>query len=236
MLIKWQHLWNLISCYTVAYITKQTEDADQLRYAEDVLIAQKCLRIFQGAAYLDPFYPSPFDIRAVVPAALLKALNSLPTVFNSQTEHPGQASNLRIQLELPHPPETPPTPDEAMSSHGQPLVYEGDEPVYIGSALQSGPHDSVVPCKVIPTHSRCQYAFNGQVSSCGRCEILRFHAATMEWVAGEHGRLPEGRAPVLGGYEPWPERDPLYYALRTQDMRLGKAGPRMVCDIVQDPL
>ncbi|KAJ7773227.1 hypothetical protein B0H16DRAFT_1511575 [Mycena metata] len=91
-------------------------------------------------------------------------------------------------------------------------------PIYLGSAIFM--HDdgvtqkSVQPCKIGPHlyPSPCSVAFGArEVSHHGRYDLLLFDPAMMEWVPTSHGRIPEGRTPIEGGYEE-NIRDKLYHA------------------------
>ncbi|KAJ7035010.1 hypothetical protein C8F04DRAFT_1259369 [Mycena alexandri] len=91
-------------------------------------------------------------------------------------------------------------------------------PIYLGSAIfmkdDGVTQKSVQPCKIGPHlyPSPCSVAFGGrEVSHHGRYDLLLFDHATMEWVPTSHGRIPEGRTPVEGGYEE-NVHDKLYHA------------------------
>ncbi|KAJ7066926.1 hypothetical protein C8F01DRAFT_1365129 [Mycena amicta] len=108
----------------------------------------------------------------------------------------------------------------------------GGEPMYIGSALMM--HDdqatpkSVHPCKIGPHlyPSPCSVPYGGgEHSHHGRYDLLLFDEATMEWVPTSHGRIPEGRTPIEGGYEENIQQK-LYHARGRHNNLLipGKAG------------
>ncbi|KAJ7274396.1 hypothetical protein B0H12DRAFT_1088528 [Mycena haematopus] len=90
-------------------------------------------------------------------------------------------------------------------------------PIYVGSAIftkEDGTQKSVQPCKIGPHlyPSPCSVAYGGrEVSHHGRYDLLLFDTTTMEWVPTSHGRIPEGRTPIEGGYEE-NIRDKLYHA------------------------
>ncbi|KAJ6494793.1 hypothetical protein C8R47DRAFT_1117216 [Mycena vitilis] len=91
-------------------------------------------------------------------------------------------------------------------------------PVYLGSAIfmrdDGVTQKSVQPCKIGPHlyPSPCSVAYGGrEVSHHGRYDLLLFDPQTMEWVPTSHGRIPEGRTPIEGGYEE-NIRDKLYHA------------------------
>ncbi|KAJ6474548.1 hypothetical protein DFH09DRAFT_1266584 [Mycena vulgaris] len=89
-------------------------------------------------------------------------------------------------------------------------------PVYVGSAIFM--HDggsspkSVQPGKIAHhLHPPCQIAYGGrELGHHGRYEVLIIDESMMEWVHTSHGRVPEGRTPVDGGYEE--NHDKLYHA------------------------
>ncbi|KAJ7739761.1 hypothetical protein DFH07DRAFT_839792 [Mycena maculata] len=91
-------------------------------------------------------------------------------------------------------------------------------PVYLGSALfmkdDGVTQKSVQPCK-IAFHLRpspCSVAYgNAEILHHGRYDLLLFDESTMEWVTTSHGRIPEGRTPIEGGYEE-NIHDKLYHA------------------------
>jgi len=85
----------------------------------------------------------------------------------------------------------------------------GGEPVFVGSSVSPG---SVHPCKLVP-HLRpvCRVAYGGgELEHQGRYDILPI-TQEHEWVPTSHGRVPEGRRPVDGGYEESGHR--LYHAV-----------------------
>ncbi|KAF5367503.1 hypothetical protein D9758_003680 [Tetrapyrgos nigripes] len=89
---------------------------------------------------------------------------------------------------------------------GNPPFQDLDgSPVFIGSALFD---KSVHPCKIAPNlGSVCLVAYGGgERAHDGRYDLLPFDPNTMEWVPASHGRIPDGRRPVEGGYEENGER------------------------------
>ncbi|KAJ7158787.1 hypothetical protein C8R46DRAFT_400812 [Mycena filopes] len=107
--------------------------------------------------------------------------------------------------------------------------------IYIGSAIfmrdDGVTQKSVQPCKIGPHlyPSPCSVAYGGrEVSHHGRYDLLLFDHATMEWVPTSHGRIPEGRTPVEGGYEE-NIHDKLYHAqARINNLPIpGKTGPHL---------
>lgn len=85
---------------------------------------------------------------------------------------------------------------------GQPPCFDldGRSPVYLGSALFE---KSVHPCKIAPhLNPPCSVPYGGgEHSHHGRYDLLPFTPQTMEFVRTSHGRIPDGRRPVEGGYE-----------------------------------
>jgi hypothetical protein len=47
----------------------------------------------------------------------------------------------------------------------------------------------------------CLQGSLGEHAHSGRYDLLPFDPNTMEWVSASHGRVPDGRRPVEGGYE-----------------------------------
>ncbi|KAJ6482219.1 hypothetical protein C8R47DRAFT_1178231 [Mycena vitilis] len=90
-------------------------------------------------------------------------------------------------------------------------------PVYVGSAIFMHDHGrepkSVQPGKVAPhLHPPCQIAYGGhELGHHGRYDVLIIDENMMEWVHTSHGRIPEGRIPIEGGYEE--NGDKLYHAV-----------------------
>ncbi|KAJ6619710.1 hypothetical protein B0H10DRAFT_1672071, partial [Mycena sp. CBHHK59/15] len=97
-----------------------------------------------------------------------------------------------------------------------PFADLDNSPIYLGSALfmKDGRVSSVQPCKLgfhlYPSPVSVPYG-GGEVSHHGRYDLLLFDEATMEWVPTSHGRVPEGRTPIEGGYEE-NIHDKLYHA------------------------
>jgi len=95
---------------------------------------------------------------------------------------------------------------------GRPPFYDADgtSPVFIGSALMER---SVHPCKIGPhlqPFAAVPYG-GGEHGHRGRYDLLPFIPEQMEWVPTSHGRIPDGRRPVEGGYEEGGEK--LYHAV-----------------------
>ncbi|KAJ6549799.1 hypothetical protein B0H19DRAFT_952230, partial [Mycena capillaripes] len=82
-------------------------------------------------------------------------------------------------------------------------------PVYGGSAIVTfrDPRDGgninfVQPTKITPHPiPTCTYIEYGADSKhFGRYEVLVIDGRSMEWIQTSHGRIPEGRTPIEGGY------------------------------------
>lgn len=100
-----------------------------------------------------------------------------------------------------------PSQDQA----GVPPLRDADgSPVFIGSALFP---KSVHPCKIIPRLSpAARVPYGGtEHGHNGRYDLLPFVPQQMEWVPASHGRLPQGRRAIEGGYEESGQK--LYHAL-----------------------
>ncbi|EPQ54075.1 hypothetical protein GLOTRDRAFT_77982 [Gloeophyllum trabeum ATCC 11539] len=95
---------------------------------------------------------------------------------------------------------------------GRPPCFDADgqSPVFLGSALFP---NSVHPCKIVPSlNPPCRVPYGGgEHEHNGRYDLLPFTPETMEWVPTSHGRIPDGRRPVEGGYEEHGAK--LYHAL-----------------------
>ncbi|TFK40325.1 hypothetical protein BDQ12DRAFT_602682 [Crucibulum laeve] len=117
-----------------------------------------------------------------------------------------------------------PDPQQA----GQPVAYDADgvSPIFIGSALFE---NSVHPCKIGPHLSPAASVPYGGTEHAhhGRYDLLPFISQQMEWVPTAHGRIPEYRRPVEGGYED--NGSKLYHALANfQGIRVpGKTGEHL---------
>ncbi|KAF4613880.1 hypothetical protein D9613_007536 [Agrocybe pediades] len=121
------------------------------------------------------------------------------------TQQPPPPSGYRIPLTTDAPF---PGPEITLP----PPFYDADgtSPVFIGSALMEG---SVHPCKIGP-HLRpfAVVPYGGsEFGHHGRYDLLPFRHEQMEWVHTSHGRFPEGRRPVEGGYEE--DGNKLYHAV-----------------------
>ena len=99
----------------------------------------------------------------------------------------------------------PLTTQAAFPDHAQagpaPFTDLDGSPVFIGSALMER---SVHPCKIGPhlQPSCVAVPYGGtEFSHHGRYDLLPYREQDMEWVPASHGRIPEGRRPVEGGYE-----------------------------------
>jgi len=115
---------------------------------------------------------------------------------------PGRApSGERIALTFP----------EAFPAHlvgSNPCTEADGSPVYLGSALgsenPSDPlHNSIHPCKIVPHLSPpCRVPYGGaEYEHRSRYDLLPFDQQTMKWVPASHGRIPDGRIPIIGGVE-----------------------------------
>ena len=94
---------------------------------------------------------------------------------------------------------------------GPPVTYDLDgSPIFIGSVLFD---NAVHPCKIGPhLDPPAQVAYGGvEQGHHGRYDLLPFVPEQMEWVQTSHGRIPDGRRAVEGGYEEGGEK--LYHAL-----------------------
>ena len=117
---------------------------------------------------------------------------------------------------------------------GPPAAYDGDRPVFLGSALFER---AVHPCKIIPAFTpppRVGYG-GGEVEHRGRYDLLPFDPNTMVWVPTHNGEIPPGARPVEGGYEENGEK--LYHALAQVNGVLvpGKTGVHLVSVFWDDP-
>ncbi|KAG8810106.1 hypothetical protein FRC19_004779 [Serendipita sp. 401] len=101
-----------------------------------------------------------------------------------------------------------PIPDEKVT--GPSLFPDADGGrQFLGSAMLG---TSVQPCKIIPNHSPpCHVPLCGEIEHHGRYTLLPFDPATMEWVFTSKGQIPEGRTPIVGGYEDTIEK--IYHAV-----------------------
>ena len=105
------------------------------------------------------------------------------------------------------------------------------QPVYVGSAIFE---NSVHPCKIVPHLNlpvRVPYG-GGEHEHRGRFDLLQIDDRTMEWVITGHGKIPQGRRPVEGGYEENGAR--LFHALaQIDDVWVpGKTGEHLVSALV----
>ncbi|KAJ7744067.1 hypothetical protein DFH07DRAFT_1063468 [Mycena maculata] len=92
--------------------------------------------------------------------------------------------------------------------------------IYVGSAIfthEDGRPKHVQPGKVgHHLNPPCHVPYGGrEIGHHGRYDILIIDHAMMEWVHTSHGRIPEGRTPVEGGYEE--NGDRLYHAIAHVD-------------------
>ena len=149
--------------------------------------------------------------------------SSQPPPYQEQQHQTPPPSGFRIPLstdaQLPSPQQL-----------GQPVCYDADgrSPVFLGSAIFP---NSVHPCKICPHLAPpCRVPYGGgEHDHHGRYDLLPFDPNTMEWVPTGHGRVPQGRRPVEGGYEQGGGK--LYHALALIDgVRVpGKTGEHLVC-------
>ncbi|KAI0671769.1 hypothetical protein C8Q78DRAFT_1030799 [Trametes maxima] len=119
--------------------------------------------------------------------------------------HQAPPSGFRIPL-------TDDAPFPRSEQAGQPVAYDADgcTPVFVGSALFG---NAVHPCKIVPSfRPPVRVSYGGEEREHrGRYDLLPFDPNTMEWVPTSHGRIPDGRRPVEGGYEE--DGGKLYHAL-----------------------
>ncbi|KAJ7473140.1 hypothetical protein B0H11DRAFT_1866710 [Mycena galericulata] len=136
------------------------------------------------------------------------------------------ASGFRIKLST----EAPLQHHDLERAGRAPFADLDRSPVYVGSAIfmhgDGMTHKSVQPGKVAPhLHPPCHVPYGGQeIGHHGRYDVLIIDDGRMEWVRTSHGRIPEGRTPVEGGYEENHER--LFHAVARVDGILvpGKTG------------
>ena len=138
-----------------------------------------------------------------------RALNP-PSMPQSPSSHLGGGaapppSGVRVPL-------TTGTPFPGRAQTGVPvgLALDGRSEIFVGSALLDR---SVHPCKIVPAlDPPCRVPYAGtEFEHRGRFDLLPFDPNTMEWVPTGHGRLPQGRRLVEGGYEEHGGK--LYHAL-----------------------
>jgi len=136
-----------------------------------------------------PIVPPHFEAHS--PPAYQNVPPSAPSTSNAAAAPP---SGYRVPLTT-----TAAFPDPGQTGH--PPCYESNgSPIFIGSALFE---KSVQPCKIGPHLSPfASVAFGGlEHGHHGRYDLLPFVPQTMEFVPTSHGRIPEGRRPIEGGYE-----------------------------------
>jgi Protein of unknown function (DUF3421) len=137
-----------------------------------------------------PIVPPHFDPH---PPAYQNSPSAVASTRDSPVSPPS-ASGYRIPLTT-----AAPFPD--LSQAGHPPCYDvNGSPIFIGSALFE---KSVQPCKIGPHLSPfALVAFGGlEHGHHGRYDLLPFSPQTMEFVPTSHGRIPQGRRPIDGGYE-----------------------------------
>lgn len=113
------------------------------------------------------------------------------------------------------------------------VAYDADgrSQVYLGSARLP---NAVHPCKIVPAlrpHCRVPYG-GGEHEHHGSYDVLPFDGNLMEWVITSNGQVPQGRQPVVGGYEDHGAQ--LYHALaRVNGVEVpGKTATHLVSFIV----
>jgi hypothetical protein len=145
-----------------------------------------------------------------------------PPPYPSTTPRP--PSGFRVALSFPS---DSPFPSLAYTREPPCRDADGVSPVFIGSAILQR---SVHPCKIAPHLSPpCHVSYGGsELAHNGRYDLLPFDPETMEWVPTSHGRIPDKRDPVQGGYEEHGAR--LYHAMaRVQGTLVpGKTGEHLV--------
>ncbi|THH20720.1 hypothetical protein EW146_g660 [Bondarzewia mesenterica] len=131
-------------------------------------------------------------------------------------------SGYRIPLDTKDPFPT----DAAQTRYPPFFDADGSSPVYFGSALFPR---SVHPCKIAPRiQPPCRVPYGGgEYEHRGRYDLLPFTPETMVLVKTSHGKIPEGRRPVEGGYEEGGNK--LYHAVaEVQGVRIpGKTGEHL---------
>ena len=143
--------------------------------------------------------------------------------YNTTPQHPAAAARMSDYPphgygESPAPPPSgyriPLSDDSPFPESFQalaPVAHDLDgSPIYLGSVLLE---TAVHPCKVGPNlFPHAMYAYGGaEVGHEGRYDMLPFVGDQMEWVPASHGRIPDGRRPVEGGYEEG--GDKLYHSI-----------------------
>lgn len=144
--------------------------------------------------------PEKFDHNSRAPPP-----HGSPPAYAAQQPPP---SGIRIPLD---------TASSFFPSHdqlGPPVSYDADgvSPIFLGSALMG---NSVHPCKIGPHLSPAAHVPYGGAEYLhhGRYDLLPFVPQQMEWVRTSHGRIPNGRRAIEGGYEEHGGK--LYHALGT---------------------
>ena len=136
-----------------------------------------------------PIVPPHFEAHS--PPAYQNAPPAVTSASNSAAPPP---SGYRVPLIT-----TAAFPDPGQIGH-PPCHESNGSPIFIGSALFE---KSVQPCKIGPHLSPfASVAFGGiEHGHHGRYDLLPFVPQTMEFVPTSHGRIPQGRRPIEGGYE-----------------------------------
>ncbi|TFK98378.1 hypothetical protein BDV98DRAFT_628816 [Pterulicium gracile] len=103
---------------------------------------------------------------------------------------------------------------------GKPVTSLDGSPIFIGSGYSIS--DSVQPCTIAPhlkpplriPHERGER----DLRYSGRYDLLPFDPEQMDWIEALQGQVPEGRVPIVGGYEVYREvvRE-VYHALTVFD-------------------
>ncbi|KAK7680861.1 hypothetical protein QCA50_016171 [Cerrena zonata] len=136
---------------------------------------------------------------------------------------------------------TPTSDYELPLSHaGPPVLHDSlGREVFLGSTLLiTGAEHSLHPSRIVASSSTsfsCIMTYGGkEIVHNGRWELKPFDSEKMEWISTSHGRSPEGRVPVDGGYEKdvqYMRQRSLYYALASvknqqgiEEQFIGKTG------------